>query len=168
MKLKSLREDVVDFAAKKAKREKRQDELADEHGWEVDMTDDLFADERKKSQEVEQKYGKELKAIDKFLNSPVISGGFKTAIELRHSLKKLQNARKRGKKYVQAIPEQERRAIQKATLDDPLFKTINEYYSLVAKLKFSPLDLKATFANSKKIHDLASEQEVYYQGWHYE
>lgn len=42
-----------------------------------------------------------------------------------------------------------------------------EYYLLVAKLKFSPLDLKATFENSKKIQDVASKQGVYYQGWYY-
>jgi len=43
-----------------------------------------------------------------------------------------------------------------------------EYYLLIAKLKFSPLDLKSTFENSKKIHELATQEEIYYQGWYYE
>ena len=135
MKLKTLREDVVDFAAKKAEREARQDKAADDHDWEASMGDDLFADEEKIAQEVNKKYGDELKSIEKFLNSPVMSGGFKTAIDLRHALKDLQNARKRGKEYVAKIPEQTRRAIQKATLDDQLYNTVMEYHSLFSAIE---------------------------------
>ena len=124
-----LKEDVVDFAAKRKEKEfmdkvggmaqAKRDDLSG-------LVGDIEAAEGRDAamaQEILVKYGRELRAMADFLKRPVMSGGFKSGYALNDALKEWRKNHKNA-------PEKLRRAISMASSDDNLFKKMKQHYSL--------------------------------------
>jgi hypothetical protein len=125
MKLSDILEaDVIDFAAKRKEKE-FMDKVGAMSGDADEIASDVMAAQGRDealAQDVLTKYGREIRAMRKFLESPIMSGGFKTGYNLNQAL----NTWRKNPAHKEKL----RRSVQKAALDNDLFHEVQKHYAL--------------------------------------